>query len=317
MASDNKYDSFLFRASWWQCMKNLPNECRSGVYDAVCMYVFEGKEPAFDPMSATSMAVRFIINDLEYDKQKYAEVIEKRAAAGRRGAAVTNRQKSANSANAENERQKSANSANDENERQKSANSANASNRIEENRICSNRIEYNQDDNNSFFSLPADAEKKEKIIFDFSLVLLSEGRPNAYDEAREAYDYNDATGWETEKTDTAGNVTKKKIRNKLAWIQSGWKRHNEQLFAPADGALLASILRQTGMKPENADIINAFRGFRFVDGNETNIGFLYARKNAYQKFAKAINESEKVNKAVFGELLKNYPKVNQLHFVIY
>ena len=71
------------------------------------------------------------------------------------------------------------------------------------------------------------------------------------------------------------------------------------------------------MKPENADIINAFRGFRFVDGNETNIGFLYARKNAYQKFAKAINESEKVNKAVFGELLKNYPKVNQLHFVIY
>ena len=149
------------------------------------------------------------------------------------------------------------------------------------------------------------------------MVLLSEGRPNAYDEAREAYDYNDATGWETEKTDTAGNVTKKKIRNKLAWIQSGWKRHNEQLFAPADGALLASILRQTGMKPENADIINAFRGFRFVDGNETNIGFLYARKNAYQKFAKAINESEKVNKAVFGELLKNYPKVNQLHFVIY
>ena len=330
MASDNKYDSFLFRASWWQCMKNLPNECRSEVYDAVCMYVFEGKEPAFYQMSATSMAVRFIINDLEYDKQKYAEVIEKRAAAGRRGAAVTNRQKSAKSANAENERQKSAksanaenerqksaNSANAENERQKSANSANASNRIEENRICSNRIEYNQDDNNSFFYLPADAEKKEKIIFDFSLVLLSEGRPNAYDEAREAYDYNDATGWETEKTDTAGNVTKKKIRNKLAWIQSGWKRHNEQLFAPADGALLASILRQTGMKPENADIINAFRGFRFVDGNETNIGFLYARKNAYQKFAKAINESEKVNKAVFGELLKNYPKVNQLHFVIY
>ena len=131
MASDNKYDSFLFRASWWQCMKNLPNECRSEVYDAVCMYVFEGKEPAFDPMSATSMAVRFIINDLEYDKQKYAEVIEKRAAAGRRGAAVTNQQKSAKAANAENERQKS-------------AKAANASNRIEENRICSNRIEYNQ-----------------------------------------------------------------------------------------------------------------------------------------------------------------------------
>lgn len=311
-ASDNKYDSFLFRASWWQSMKNLPNDCRSEVYDAVCMYVFEGKEPAFDQMSATSMAVRFIITDLEYDKQKYAEVSEKRAAAGRRGGQA----KAANVANSKKEQQET------ESERQNVANVANANfadNRIEENRIeqnSSNRLENNQNDNNSSFSFPADAEKKEKIIFEFSLVLLSEGRPNAYAEACEAYGYNDATGWETEKTDTAGNVTKKKIRNKLAWIQAGWKRHNEQLFAPADGALLAEILRKTGLKPENADIINAFRGFRF-DGDETNIGFLYARKNAFQKFAKAINESDMVNKTVFGELLKNYPKVNQLHFVIY
>ena len=311
-ASDNKYDSFLFRASWWQSMKNLPNDCRSEVYDAVCMYVFEGKEPEFDPMSATSMAVRFIITDLEYDKQKYAEVSEKRAAAGRRGGQA----KAANVANAKKEQQET------ESERQNVANVANANfadNRIEENRIeqnSSNRLGNNQNNNPSSFSFPADAEKKEKIIFEFSLVLLSEGRPNAYAEACEAYGCNDATGWETEKTDTAGNVTKKKIRNKLAWIQAGWKRHNEQLFAPADGALLAEILRKTGLKPENADIINAFRGFRF-DGDETNIGFLYARRNAYQKFAKAINESDKVNKAVFGELLKNYPKVNQLHFVIY
>ena len=289
-ASDNKYDSFLFRASWWQSMKNLPNGCREEVYDAVCMYVFEGKEPEFDPMSATSMAVRFILTDVDRDKAKYAEVSERRAAAGRRGAAVTNKQKRANSANAAKEKKRKEKEGKE--------------------------VNINNDDNNSSFSFPADAEKKEKIIFDFSLVLLSEGRPNAYNEAREAYGYNDATGWETEKTDTAGNVTKKKIRNKLAWIQAGWKRHNEQLFAPADGALLAEILRKTGLKPENADIINAFRGFRF-DGDETNIGFLYARRNAYQKFAKAINESEKVNKAVFGELLKNYPKVNQLHFVIY
>lgn len=312
-ASDNKYDSFLFRASWWQSLKNLPNYCRSEVYDAVCMYVFEGKEPAFDPMSATSMAVRFIITDLAYDKQKYAEVSEKRAAAGRRGAEVTNQQKRAKTANAASaetnadEQQKEV-----QQKRQMPAKTANASNRIEENRIEENRIE-----NNSSFSFPADAEKKEKIIFEFSLVLLSEGRPNAYAEACEAYGYNDATGWESEKIDTAGNVTKKKIRNKLAWIQAGWKRHNEQVFAPADGALLAEILRKTGLKPENANIINAFRGFRFDDGDETNIGFLYTNKNAYQKFAKAINESDKVNITVFGELLKKYPKVNQLHFVIY
>lgn len=309
-ASDNKYDSFFFRASWWQSMKNLPNDCRSEVYDAVCMYVFEGKEPAFDPMSATSMAVRFILTDIERDKAKYAEVSERRAAAGRRGGQA----KAANVANAKH---------NADETPQNVANLANIANATKEKKSKEmSRKEMigeennHSEQNNSSFSFPADAEKKEKIIFEFSLVLLSEGRPNAYAEACEAYGYNDATGWETEKTDTAGNVTKKKIRNKLAWIQAGWKRHNEQLFAPADGALLAEILRKTGLKPENADIINAFRGFRF-DGDETNIGFLYARRNAYQKFAKAINESDKVNKTVFGELLKNYPKVNQLHFVIY
>lgn len=305
-ASDNKYDSFFFRASWWQSMKNLPNGCREEVYDAVCMYVFEGKEPEFDPMSATSMAVRFILTDIERDKAKYAEVSERRAAAGRRGGQA----KAANVANAKH---------NADETPQNVANLANVANATKEKKRKEKEgkeVNINNDDNNSSFSFPADAEKKEKIIFEFSLVLLSEGRPNAYAEACEAYGYNDATGWETEKTDTAGNVTKKKIRNKLAWIQAGWKRHNEQLFAPADGALLAEILRKTGLKPENADIINAFRGFRF-DGDETNIGFLYARRNAYQKFAKAINESDKVNKAVFGELLKNYPKVNQLHFVIY
>lgn len=305
-ASDNKYDSFFFRASWWQSMKNLPNGCREEVYDAVCMYVFEGKEPEFDPMSATSMAVRFILTDIERDKAKYAEVSERRAAAGRRGGQA----KAANVANAKH---------NADETPQNVANLANVANATKEKKSKEkeeNEMNITENNNPSSFSFPADAEKKEKIIFEFSLVLLSEGRPNAYAEACEAYGYNDATGWETEKTDTAGNVTKKKIRNKLAWIQAGWKRHNEQLFAPADGALLAEILRKTGLKPENADIINAFRGFRF-DGDETNIGFLYARRNAYQKFAKAINESDKVNKAVFGELLKNYPKVNQLHFVIY
>lgn len=306
-ASDNKYDSFLFRASWWQSLKNLPNDCRSEVYDAVCMYVFENKEPAFDPMSATSMAVRFIITDLEYDKQKYADVSEKRAAAGRRGGQA----KAANVANAKKEQQET------ESERQNVANVANANfanNRIEENRIEQNSS--NNNDNNSSFSFPADAEKKEKIIFDFSLVLLSEGRPNAYNEAREAYGYNDATGWESEKTDTSGNVTKKKIRNKLAWIEAGWKRHNEQVFAPAHGQILADILRKTGMRPENADVINAFRGFRF-EGDETNIAFLYTRKTAWQKFAAAITANDLVNKTVFGELTKVFPKVKQLHFTTY
>lgn len=320
MAASDKFKSFVFRESWWLNIKNLPNTNRADVCDAVCMYVFEGKEPEIDPMSATSMAVRFILTDIERDKAKYAEISERRAAAGRRGADATNRQKAAKSANAENTEQNAVN-VNDKNgkSRQKAAKSAKGSNNDNDNEddnVHDNDLHLGVKSNNSFLFSAADAEKKEKIIFDFSLILLSEGRPNAYKEATEAYNYNDATDWESEKTDPKGNVTKKKIRNRLAWIQSGWQRHNEQIFAPADGALLANIIRRTGLRPENADVINAFRGFRF-DGDDTNIGFLYTNRRAYQKFQKAINEYQNVNIATFEELIKVYPKVKQLHFVIY
>lgn len=303
MAASDKYDSFFFRASWWQSMKNMLAQSRAEVYDAVCMYVFEGKEPEIDPMSATSMAVRFILTDIERDKAKYADVSAKRAAAGRKhkGNQYTQPEQAEQS---------------DEN----GTNGTNGTNAVKEKKRKEKEgkevIIKDNNDNNSSFSFPADAEKKEKIIFDFSLILLSEGRPNAYKEATEAYNYNDATDWESEKTDPKGNVTKKKIRNRLAWIQSGWQRHNEQIFAPADGALLANIIRRTGLRPENADIINAFRGFRF-DGDDTNIGFLYTNRRAYQKFQKAINDNQNVNIATFEELIKVYPKVKQLHFVIY
>ena len=318
MAASDKFKSFVFRESWWLNIKNLPNMNRADVCDAVCMYVFEGKEPEIDPMSATSMAVRFILTDIERDKAKYAEISERRAAAGRRGADATNRQKAAKSSNAENTEQ-NAGITDDKNgkSRQKSAKSAKGSNNDnEDDNVYDNDLQLGVKSNNSFLFSAADAEKKEKIIFDFSLILLSEGRPNAYKEATEAYNYNDATDWESEKTDPKGNVTKKKIRNRLAWIQSGWQRHNEQIFAPADGALLANIIRRTGLRPENADIINAFRGFRF-DGDDTNIGFLYTNRRAYQKFQKAINDNQNVNIATFEELIKVYPKVKQLHFVIY
>lgn len=302
-ASNKQYDSFFFRASWWQSMKALPNACRMEIYDAVCMYVFEGKEPEFDPMSATSMAVRFMLTDIERDKAKYADVSAKRAAAGRnhKGNQYTQAEQVEQVAEIGTNGTNGTNAAKEKKRKEKESN---------EEKLNDNN------DNNSSFSFPADAEKKEKIIFEFSLVLLSEGRPNAYNEAREAYNYNDATGWETEKTDTAGNVTKKKIRNKLAWIEAGWKRHNEQIFAPAHGQIMANILRRIGVQPENADVINAFRGFQF-DGDETDIALLYTNRRAMQRFSKAVNEYPNVNAVVFAEIRKTYPNVTSLHTKTY
>lgn len=308
---DKQYKSFIFRESWWQNMKNLPTNARAEVCDAVCRYVFEGVEPTFDPMSATSMAVRFILTDLEYDKQKYETIKEKRIAAGRRGAEVTNSKKTAKSANADFV-EDNPNKIKD-GEQQNSAKSANADfarHNVNDNvNVDVNGLNNNND--NDFFSLPAFAGKKEKIIFDFSLILLSEGRPNAYKEAKEAYNYNDATGWETEKTDKNGNVTKKRIRNQLAWMQAGWQRHNEQLFAPAQGMIMQSILQEYPA-PMYADYINDFRGIR--DEGE-NIAFLFSRKFTAESFMntfKNTHDYPQFRQAVIKHIKQNYPNANSL-----
>ena len=95
------YDNFLFRKSWWDIIKNLPTEQRSEVIDLITQYMFEGIEPQFDELTAVSMAVQFIIRDINADKERYDNIAEKRREAGRKGAAATNSAKVGKTANAE------------------------------------------------------------------------------------------------------------------------------------------------------------------------------------------------------------------------
>lgn len=95
------YDNFLFRKSWWDIVKNLPMEQRSEVIDYITQYMFEGIDPQFEEMTAVTMAVQFIIRDINADKERYDSITEKRREAGRKGAAVTNSAKVGKTANAE------------------------------------------------------------------------------------------------------------------------------------------------------------------------------------------------------------------------
>ena len=95
------YDNFLFRKSWWNIIKNLPSEQRSEVIDLITQYMFEDIEPQFEELTAVSMAVQFIIRDINADKERYDTIAEKRREAGRKGAAITNSAKVGKTANAE------------------------------------------------------------------------------------------------------------------------------------------------------------------------------------------------------------------------
>jgi len=95
------YDNFLFRKSWWDIIKQLPSEQRSEVIDYITQYMFEGIEPQSGEMTVVTMAVQFIIRDINADKERYDSITEKRREAGRKGAAVTNSAKVGKTANAE------------------------------------------------------------------------------------------------------------------------------------------------------------------------------------------------------------------------
>lgn len=282
-------ESFIFHKIWWENTRHLPTEARCETYDTLFRYVFEGVEPTFDPLSAVSMAMKFIKERIDADKDKYIATCEKRAAAGRRGNEKRWGKK-------EDESQSIANIANATTESQSIANIADTDTESDTEKI-----------NTDFLFLEGDG-KKEKIIFDFSLILLSEGRPNSYTEATKAYDFNESTSWETTTEKKNGQKSTKKIKNKLSWLK-GWQRSNEQLFAPRDGSLLAKILKNH-QAPGVENLINYFRGIRDEDDSIT---FLFSNHQTSGLFMTKYRADEEFRSATIKAVKENFPNANTLY----
>ena len=284
-------ESFVFHKIWWENTRHLPTEARCEIYDTLFRYVFEGIEPEFDPLSAVSMAMKFIKERIDADKDKYIATCEKRAAAGRRGNEKRWGKK-------EDESQSIANVANAINESQSIANVADTDTDTDTD---------TEKTNTDFLFLEGDG-KKEKIIFDFSLILLSEGRPNSYTEATKAYDFNESTSWETVTEKKDGQKSTKKIKNKLSWLK-GWQRSNEQLFAPRDGSVLAKILQNHPI-PGIENLINYFRGIR--DEGDA-ITFLFSNNLTAAFFMNEYREELGFKSAVIKVVKENFPNANTLY----
>ena len=282
-------DNMIFRKTWWQSIQIMPVTARAEIFESVCKYVFEGIEPQLDPMSAVCMALSFIKRDIDEDKERYADVCAKRAEAGRKHSGNQHTRKAAQLEQLE----------------QIGTIGTNGSN-SNCNSNCNNK--ENKEEKEKEFSF---SEKKEKIIFDFALLLLSEGRPNAYTEARDAYDYNDATEWTSETVLPNGNVQKKKISNKLSWLR-GWKRTNEPIFAPADGVLFAECFDGIeSLKPENECIINQFRGIR---GGDETITLCFVSQKAIRIFKSAFDTNAAFNQKVCTAIRKRYQKAEIIDY---
>lgn len=310
--NDEKYKSFIFRESWWTIIRNLPNTQKCAIFESLCKYVFDGEDTNVDIFSPAGMAIQFIKRDMELDKNKYERIKERRREAGKKGNAVRWN--------------------NDRNVSQNIANIANATKTEKKQEDSQLKIEDISEKNIDNFGekiaekksqsvakvanaiTDGDKEKSKDILL-YSLYLLSQGRPNAYSEAANIYEYYEAMDWTTETIKPNGDKVVKKCKNKVAFLKAGNPK-NEQLFAPADGQLLANILSKTGCSFDKRDIVDNFRGFQMID-DETTVAFVYTSLQSYQKLQTAFENDPRINSIVSRELQKKYPKSTTISCELY
>lgn len=85
MAGNSKKKSFIFNVEWQEILLDYPAEVRLEVYDAIIEYVATGTLSELKPMA--KMAFSFIKKEIDYNTNKYNDIVAKRSEAGKKGMA--------------------------------------------------------------------------------------------------------------------------------------------------------------------------------------------------------------------------------------
>ena len=75
--------SFVFNCEWSEVLVDYPAEVRLEVYEAVIRYAASGTLPELRPLA--KMAFSFIKKEIDYNNERYNEIVAKRSAAGKKG----------------------------------------------------------------------------------------------------------------------------------------------------------------------------------------------------------------------------------------
>ena len=79
-----KGKTFVFHGEWMNAIAGLPNDVRLEIYDAIVEYGLSGTIGELKPMA--TMAINFVKNDIDRDRERYDEAIRQRVEAGKRSA---------------------------------------------------------------------------------------------------------------------------------------------------------------------------------------------------------------------------------------
>lgn len=89
-------DSFVFYESWYRALEGEPADIRLAVYDAIFEYAFNDSQTEMKPRAG--MAFKFIKMDLDRSQERYENVRQARAAAGRRSSEERRRKQTSHEA---------------------------------------------------------------------------------------------------------------------------------------------------------------------------------------------------------------------------
>lgn len=76
--------TFIFNLEWYAVLSEYPAEVRFEVYEAIMRYASSGTLPDLKPLA--KMAFSFIRKEMDYNRERYETIVEKRREAGRRSA---------------------------------------------------------------------------------------------------------------------------------------------------------------------------------------------------------------------------------------
>ena len=75
--------SFIFNCDWQEVLMDYPAEVRLEVYDAIIRYAQSGTLSELKPLA--KMAFSFIKKEIDYNNERYEEMVSKRSEAGKKG----------------------------------------------------------------------------------------------------------------------------------------------------------------------------------------------------------------------------------------
>lgn len=227
----------------------------------------------------------FIKQDIERDQEAYEKACEAYRANGSRGGRP---RKNQDGNEEETQNQENPNNQSGFAETKENPNNQSGTIRVDKSREDKKGI-------NNSLSLSREEEEREREIFLISLLFLRKGIQLPVSEARDYYNYYQASGW------CKSNEHQTPIVDRIAYAET-WKTKRESIISEDEGNAWANIIEAinfTNLKMAE-EFVNGYRGY-LTNGQELRIFF--SRRDTGVKLIKTMETNEEFKTRIFKGIL--------------